>query len=316
MRMDALAASGVTGNVVEFPVDAVAAEPHKIREYVSPGCVFVLDEVWRIFPQGLQANKVPEEYKSLLAEHRHMVDAAGNSTQIVFVVQDLANIGAFARRLVETTFVTTKLGHVGLSNSYRVDIFHGAVTGATPPVGNRLRFITGMYRKEIFALYKSQTMSEATSHGSEAKIDKRANIWKRPIVIVGAIAIPFMLFGGVHFMGKATEDMIHGGVVHLGSGPNAERERSEPAAFGVATVVGNAKNAPSSPRLLMMVQGVRVGELFGVLQFGASTVWVEGSSCRSELVYRFVRYACEKDGVWYDTQGELKRALFSAERWH
>ncbi len=71
-------------------MQGVAAEPHRVREFVKPGCVWVLDEVWRLFPQGQHANRVPDDFKSLLAEHRHMLDAAGQSVRIVLGVQDLA----------------------------------------------------------------------------------------------------------------------------------------------------------------------------------------------------------------------------------
>src|SRR5258708_5249561 len=74
LRMDAIEALNMPGEVVEFPLTTVVAEPHKILEYCTAGCIFILDEAWKIFPQGVQSNKVPDEYKALLAEHGHMVD--------------------------------------------------------------------------------------------------------------------------------------------------------------------------------------------------------------------------------------------------
>ena len=81
--------------IVEFPLDAVKAEPHRMNEFVTPGSLFVLDEAMRLWPAGEKVNKVPDEFKFLLSEHRHQVDAKGNATQIVIVIQDLGNLGAW-----------------------------------------------------------------------------------------------------------------------------------------------------------------------------------------------------------------------------
>jgi zona occludens toxin len=204
MRLEHVDAQGWSGEVVELPLDVVIAEPHKILEYTTPGCLLIIDEAWKIFPQGMQANKVALEYGKLLAEHRHMVDAQGNSVQIVLVVQDLANIAAFARRLVENTFVTTKLSFVGLSGSFRVDVFHGGQTGATPPVSQRLRMITGRYRKDVYSLYKSHTLAVNDDQvgANEKGMDQRANVWKRPAFAVGAVLVPLILWWSFHTLGR------------------------------------------------------------------------------------------------------------------
>lgn len=174
------------GEFVEFPVAEVAQDPELIAKYVTPGCVFVLDEVWRLWPAGEKANKIPDVYKSIIAEHGHRVDVNGNAIHIVLVVQDLGNIGMFARRLVEQTFIHTKLGHVGTPNRFRVDIYHGNVTGTTGPKERRVREMFGKYDKSIWDLYKSHTMSEAKADGANEKgIDKRGNALKQPIFVVG-----------------------------------------------------------------------------------------------------------------------------------
>jgi len=200
MHADAVTSENWPGELVEFPVQSVMQDPETIRDYVTPGCVFVLDEVWRMWPAGDKANKVPEPFKSLLAEHRHMVDAHGNSVSIVLLVQDLANIGAFARRLVEQTFIHTKLSHVGASNRFRVDIFHGPVTGAVGPQSNRLREIFGTYKPEIWKYYVSNTMAQAKldAGANEKHVDGRGNVLKKPILIVGAISIPCLIAYGIY----------------------------------------------------------------------------------------------------------------------
>lgn len=179
-------------DVREFPLGAIAQQPELITEAVPPGAILVLDEVWRLFPAGTKANQVPEPFRMLFAEHRHRVDAAGNSTQIVLVTQDLAQIGAFARQLVDQTFRVTKLSTLGIpmSNRYRVDMYPGAVAGPNPPAANRIRQMFGRYEKKVYQYYISHTQSEAgeDTAPNEAGADKRANIFKKPFLM----ALPFI----------------------------------------------------------------------------------------------------------------------------
>lgn len=178
-------------DVRDFPIEKVLAEPDLVEELAPAGCVLIIDELWRLFPAGLKVNNVPESFKSLLAEHRHRVDVQGRSMQIVYVTQDLAQIGHFARQLVEQTFLHTKLGHLGASGSFRVRVFHGPVTGPNPGKNSELRYFLGRYQPQIYRLYQSHTMSEsATAGADESMVDKRGNIWRRPgIWIAAAICV-------------------------------------------------------------------------------------------------------------------------------
>lgn len=183
-----------TGELIELPIEKVSSDPASMWEYATPGCVLVIDEVWRLFPAGQKANHVPEPFRKLLAEHRHMVDEAGNSMQIVLVTQDLKQIGAFARQLVENTVYHTKLSAVGANKSYRIDIYPGCVEGQNPPVQKRLREIFGRYEESITKLYKSHTMAVEGAAGkvNEKNADSRANVWKRPgiwISLVGMVLV-------------------------------------------------------------------------------------------------------------------------------
>lgn len=123
--------------------------------------------------------------------------------QIVFVTQDLAQIAAFARQLVEQTFHHTKLSTVGARGSYRIDVFHGPVTGAIPPVSNRIREVFGKYRPQIFKLYKSHTMSDSKKSGAdESAMDTRGSVWKRWQVWAGAaFAVACFVYGGTTLAG-------------------------------------------------------------------------------------------------------------------
>lgn len=206
LRLDAVRAVVPDPDVREFPTEQIQASPELIDQYAIPGCVLVLDEVWRLWPAGQKAHQVPEPFRKLLAEHRHMVDANENSTQIVLVTQDLAQIGAFARQLVEQTFYHTKLTHVGASGSYRVDIYQGPQTGPNPPKQARLREIFGRYSKDVFALYESHTQRtnklDGTGGANEKSADRRGVIWKRPGFILGGVVCVALVAWAVPTIGR------------------------------------------------------------------------------------------------------------------
>ena len=193
------------GKLTEFPTVKVQSSPESIFEYCTPGTVLILDEVWRLFPAGLKANNVPEPFRKLLAEHRHMVDEKGDSTQIVLVTQDLAQISAFARQLVEQTVNHTKLTSIGAAKSYRIDIYAGAVTGSAPPKSQRIREIFGRYENNITALYQSHTMSSATGTVNEQGADSRGNIFKRPMIWVGLAGIILAFAIGIPVIKKTLQ---------------------------------------------------------------------------------------------------------------
>jgi zona occludens toxin len=174
---NAAAMSAYAGSLPQaFHVDDIRNNPRWFQDVLPAGVVLVLDECWRLWPAGLKANNIAEPHKSFLAEHRHLVGEDGFSTEIYLVTQDLAQIAAFARQLVESTYRAHKLAAVGLSKKFRVDIYDGGVTGAKPPRDKRVRQIFGRYRPEIYALYQSHTMSETGQAGDETSSDGRKNI--------------------------------------------------------------------------------------------------------------------------------------------
>lgn len=133
--------------------------------FTRNGCVLILDELWRRWPSGQKANMVD---KSLLAEHRHMVDDKGNSMRIVLVTQDLSQLGSWARTLIETTFVIKKFS----KKAYRVNSYSGVVTGDSPPKSRLIRQAAGKYNSDIYRYYKSATKSQTGDVGDESVADK------------------------------------------------------------------------------------------------------------------------------------------------
>lgn len=180
---------------VVFDIQDIIDNPKWFEEVFPSGATLCLDEVWRLWPAGLKANAVRVGDKEFLAMHRHKVNEAGQTSEIYLCTQDLAQLSAFVRQLVDKTYRCTKLDAVGQDKRYRVDIYQGAVTGQNPPPSQRLREMFYKYDPEIFKLYKSATLSKAGDAGNEAKADKRANIMKGgkvKAIIAGLIILPII----------------------------------------------------------------------------------------------------------------------------
>lgn len=146
------------------------------QELARPGVVLVIDEAWRLWPAGMQAKQFPASHATTFAEHRHMVGEDGASMEIAIVTQDLGQIAAYARQLIDTTYRTTKLDKLGMSRRYRVDVFQGGLPSSKLTARKRLRESYGTYRPEIFQLYVSHTKSATGSAGEEASVDSRRNV--------------------------------------------------------------------------------------------------------------------------------------------
>ena len=164
----------------------------KLFESIPNGSVVVLDELWRRWPKGMPATKVPFRDKEFLAEHRHMVDEAGNSTRVVLVTQDLDQLAAFATMLVDTTYQSVKLSAVGSNKRFRVDIYQGAAKGQRPPKSRLLRSVFDKYESNIHQYYQSATKSLSGQVGDESKADKRASIWRSPLMLFTLVS-PILL---------------------------------------------------------------------------------------------------------------------------
>ena len=163
-----------------------------ISAFIRNGCVLILDELWRRWPSGQKANI---DDKSLLAEHRHMVDDKGNSMRIVLVTQDLSQLASWARTLIETTFVIKKFS----KKAYRVNSYSGVVTGDSPPKSRLIRQAAGKYNADIYRYYKSATKSQTGDVGDESVADKTGSFLRSyalwgfiTIVLVG---VPFGVYG-------------------------------------------------------------------------------------------------------------------------
>lgn len=179
------------GKVTQLPDDWHKRDD--LADLAPPGCVLILDELWRRWPAGLKATNVLESDKALLAEHRHRVSKDGKSMRIVLVTQDLSQVASFARALIEQTYRVVKKS----KKAYRVDIYSGAATGDRPPKSTMQRQTFGTYRPGVYRYYSSATQSETGDVGDESKADQRGNIWRSPVLWIMVLAIPLLVLGGV-----------------------------------------------------------------------------------------------------------------------
>lgn len=183
---DLIADFGAPGaQITQLPEDWF--ERDDMGDFIPPGSVAVLDELWRRWPAGLKANNALLADKSLLAEHRHRVDDKGRSMRIVLVTQDLSQVASWVRILVEQTYKMTKLTAIGSTKKFRVDIYLGAPTGQNIPKSRLIRQTFGQYRKEIYRYYSSATQSATGNVGDESKADKRGTIWRSPLIIFSIV---------------------------------------------------------------------------------------------------------------------------------
>ena len=159
------------------------------------GALVVIDECWRYWPAGMKADQIPEEIKEWFAMHRHRTDG-DLSTEVAIVTQDLSQIAAFVRALVEKTYRMKKIMGFGFKKTYRVDVYNGAVTGQRPPQAQHMNGWITQYKPEGFKRYQSHTQG---GEAKEVDADKRGGILTRPIVLaipamlVALIAAPFLL---------------------------------------------------------------------------------------------------------------------------
>lgn len=224
------------GTVQQLPDDWFELED--LSEYATPGCVLILDELWRRWPSGMLTNQASIEDKSLLAEHRHRVDKQNRSMRIVLVTQDLAQIANWARMLVESTFRVSKKS----KKFYVVSIYNGAVTGVRPPKTALLRQTSGRFKKEVYEYYSSATQSETGAVGDESTADGRSSILKS----WGLWALLAIVFVGGSFGIVGIKSFFSSPVEPVASVSKASPVSQTPAARAAASVY-QSKPDPLEP---------------------------------------------------------------------
>lgn len=141
----------------------------------------------------------------------------------MLICQDFGSqCASFIRELIQYTYYSVKLSHLGLSKKYRMEVYEGCVKGDSPPAKKLVRKTVSTYKPAIYACYQSHTMAEKGVAGEEIR-DKGASVWRSWQVYSAGIALLVALFCVVHVI-----QWFH----HFGQKPAAKPEHSE----GVAAV--------------------------------------------------------------------------------
>lgn len=190
-----LAERDIAGLLHQIPRDCTAEE---LIACCPPGCVIVVDEVWRYWPAGTKVNEVPKDQLSFFKEHRHRVGADGLASEIIIIDQDAKTaVPAWLRALIELTYIYTKHSALGSKTRYRCDVYSKCQSIEKPTKSAKLRSLQGKYDPRIFAAYVSHTQSKSVGEGAmEVMADSRANLLKTVLPwMVGAVVFFGIMLG-------------------------------------------------------------------------------------------------------------------------
>ncbi len=164
-----------------FPDENDLQRPSVVR----PGDLLCVDECWRFWSAD---EKISDEHMSFFRMHRHYSDpVSGRTCDVALMIQDLGTLHRKLKNVIELTARTTKLKSLGLSKSYRIQLYEGNKTFRTTLIST----INKTYDPEIFPLYSSYGVKGA----KEGVIDDRQNVLKNPTFILGA----FFSFAAIGF---------------------------------------------------------------------------------------------------------------------
>lgn len=203
---------------------------------VKAGDLLCIDEAWRFW--GKDTRALPPLHMQFFRMHRHYVHKeTGTACDVALIVQSITDLNSSLRAVVEMTAAMTKLKTLGLTKSYRVDLYEGGrVTKAA-----KFETFIKRYDKRIFPLYQSY----AGGTGKEKAMDKRQNVLKNPrLWIIGCLMLVLLtvsLYGMWWFfkgrMPASQQSQHHGGTVGASANPNAD----------VSAVAATASRPPESP---------------------------------------------------------------------
>lgn len=184
----------IKGSLYSFDIDNLDPDffaPVNIKK----GAIYVLDEVQKLWGAGMQVVQFSRDEKRFISESRHMVGDDGYTTDIVLVTQDTELLARYPRNLVDKTYRCKKLDLVGLSKSYKVDVFDGPVSLNLNSKAVLINSFTGKYNKEVFSFYCSHTLNDSVySSGLESK-NKNASVLSSKLIKFGLpLSIVFIIF--------------------------------------------------------------------------------------------------------------------------
>lgn len=287
------------GRISQLPDDWY--DSPDLASLIPPGCVAIIDECWRRWPAGKNINQANKIDQSLLAEHRHRVDAQNNSMRIVLVTQDLAQISSWVRVFIENTYRIRKLS----KKVFKVDIYTGPVTGDSPPRSKLVRTTAGTFKKDVYQYYKSATQSLTGDVGNESSADGRASIlrsWGLWLLIgIAVLSIIFGVIGVKRFFTPPTAAPLEASQSSKPSAPTTPSQPAEPPVSTSWRLVGFVH--PTRPNQ----SSTSTSEALAVIaDNNGSTRFISFSHCR--YFPDFTEAYCVVDGFKI-TNWSLKRPL-------
>jgi zona occludens toxin len=170
---------------------------------VPPGALIVIDELGMHWPKGRSTREFPQHLEKFLRMHRHMADAATKqTTDLALSTQHYVDVHTVVRPLCEKTFKFKKLATLGLSKRYVWSMWEGG----SAPKGEAVLNGDGKYNPDIFALYKSHSLSDGS--GLEAAVDKRATMFGPKFMVGAAVAVVLVLVGAGFMVKLFTPDQV------------------------------------------------------------------------------------------------------------
>lgn len=192
---DKLFADISTGNIISLPItmnsDNVAS--HLKIENFPPGCVFILDECFSLFPSGQKAHTVPDSLKEFFSMHRHVVGVDSKANDIYLMAQNLGQIAAWLKDMLQSMVIHTDLEPTGLANQYRCDFYQFELYGAKPKE-KFIRSSVGKIKEPYIHYYISNSRTESGYNGDvlENIIDQRSSLagaHKKNLIIAGITSV-------------------------------------------------------------------------------------------------------------------------------
>ena len=223
-----------------FPVELEHSDGAKVEPgFVQPGDLLVVDEAWKIWPDR---GALPGEHMAFFRMHRHFVhEHTGVACDVVLMIQAVSGLNRSIRDVIELSFRMVKLKSIGVSKGYRVEMYETARLTKANRVGTFVR----KYKSEIFPLYKSYAASGGGS-GKEAVVDKRQNLFARPLFWVLAVVVLVVGGSAIFFVVR----FFHGGMLKHGAHAASDsggHASGAGAASGAAPASGAAAAVPRAP---------------------------------------------------------------------
>ena len=179
----------------------------------APGALVILDELWKVWPSGLRANRIPPYQLAFIKEHRHRTDDDGRWQDIVLVTQNLSDIASAIREMVETTVICMQLQDMGAAGWFVREYYTGAIKGCeSGPSEKLVNNERVKYEQTVYQYYVSNTQGTKTNIGPQgAKVVKQTvwGGWKAKaagfILLAVLVALPFSLWKTKQGMDKIKE---------------------------------------------------------------------------------------------------------------